>query len=43
MLAEVGELIGIEYRINLDLLNNGDLDDEVKEGINGICRGASRS
>jgi hypothetical protein len=39
MLAEVGELIGVEYRINLDLLNNGNLDDEVKGGITEFVEG----
>lgn len=39
MLAEVGELIGIEYRINLDLLNKGDLSEEVKENVNEFVNG----
>ena len=34
MLTEVGDMIGIEYRINLDLLSNGDLDNKTKEDIN---------
>jgi hypothetical protein len=39
MLAEVGELIGIEYRINLDLLNKGDLSEDVKKEINEFVNG----
>jgi hypothetical protein len=33
MLAEVGEQIGIEYRINLDLLNKGELSEGVRKDI----------
>jgi hypothetical protein len=39
MLAEVGELIGIEYRINLDLLNKGELSEEVKKDIREFVNG----
>lgn len=39
MLAEVGELIGIEYRINLDLLNKGELPEEVRKGISEFVNG----
>lgn len=39
MLAEVGELIGIEYRINLDLLNKGELSEEVKKDIGEFVSG----
>ena len=39
MLAEVGELIGIEYRINLDLLNKGDLSAEIRKGTNEFVNG----
>lgn len=39
MLAEVGELIGIEYRINLDLLNKGDLPEEIRKEIKEFVDG----
>jgi hypothetical protein len=39
MLAEVGELIGIENRINLDLLNNGDPAEEIKKEIRNFVDG----
>ncbi len=39
MLAEVGELIGIENRINLDLLNNGDPTGEIKKDLSNFING----
>lgn len=39
MLAEVGDLLGIEYRFNLDLLNKGDLPEEVKKKISEFVDG----
>jgi hypothetical protein len=39
MLAEVGELIGIEYRINLDLLNKGDLSEQARKDIDKFVNG----
>lgn len=39
MLGEVGDLISKEYRINLDLLNNGDLPNEVRKELNEFVTG----
>ena len=39
MLGEVGDLISKEYRINLDLLNKGDLPDEVRKDLNEFVAG----
>ncbi len=39
MLAEVGELIGIEYRINLDLLNKGELSEDIRKDIMEFING----
>jgi hypothetical protein len=33
MLNEVGNIIGIENRINLDILNNGDPPEEIRERL----------
>ena len=38
MLNEVGNVIGIENRINLDILNNGDPPEEIRAED---CRGSS--
>jgi hypothetical protein len=39
MLSEVGNLIGIENTINLDLLRNGDLPKEVRERLQNFVNG----
>jgi hypothetical protein len=39
MLGEVGDLINKEYRINLDLLNRGDLPEEIRKDINEFVGG----
>jgi hypothetical protein len=39
MLNEVGSVIGIENRINLDLLNNGDLPREISEQVQNFVNG----
>jgi hypothetical protein len=39
MLSEVGNVIGIENTINLDLLRNGDLPKEVRERLQNFVNG----
>jgi hypothetical protein len=39
MLSEVGNLIGVENTINLDLLRNGDLPKEVSERLQNFVNG----
>lgn len=33
MLSEVGDLLGVEYRINVDMLNQGDPPEEIKKRL----------
>jgi hypothetical protein len=39
MLSEVGNLLGIENRINLDLLNHGDLPEEIRNNLRNYVNG----
>jgi hypothetical protein len=39
MLGEVGNLIGIEYAINLDLLRNGDLPRDIRNRLQSFVNG----
>ena len=39
MLGEVGDLINKEHRINLDLLNRGDLPEEIRKDVNEFVDG----
>ncbi len=39
MLNEVGNIIGIENRINLDILNNGDPPEEIRERLQNFVNG----
>lgn len=39
MLRDVGDMIGLEYRINLNILNNGNSPQDVKENLQNFVNG----